>query len=65
MQKSITISKELETIIQWALDIIADEKSNNPNNSNLENLLKFRYIFLFYIKCIKIVTNIKNLYFRN
>lgn len=65
MQKSAIISEELEIAIEIILIIIPDEEANNSSNSNSENLLEFRYIFLFCIKYIRNITKIKNLYFRN
>ncbi len=49
LQRGATISEELETTIEVALDMIPDEEVNNPSDSDPENPLEFGYVFLFFI----------------
>lgn len=55
----------MKTIIDITLDMILNKKVNNLNNSDPKNLLKFGYIFLFFISYMKNITNTRILYFRN
>ncbi len=65
LQRVATISEELETTIEVALDMIPDEEVNHESDSDPENLLEFRQVFSFFIKYITDITDIIILLFRN
>ena len=65
LQRGATISKQLETTIEVALDMISDEEVNHESDSDLENLLEFSQVFSFFIKYMIDRTDIIILSLRN
>lgn len=49
LQKGATISEELETTIEVALDMIFDKEVNNLSDLDPEKFFKYGYVFLFFI----------------
>ncbi len=65
LRRGATISEELETTIEVALDIVPDEEVNHESDSDLENSLEFGQVFSFFIKYMTHTTDIIILLFRN
>ena len=65
LQKGATISEELKTTIEVALDMVPNEEVNHESNSDPESPLKFWQVFSFFIKYMTDTTDIIILLFRN